>query len=278
MKIGFFITARLKSSRLKNKLLLDLNGKTLIDRVIERCKAVQGIDGVVLCTSTNPQDSILFENALKNNVLFYPGSEDDVLVRLESAALYYGYDAFLSITADNPLFSIYSGQLVLDTFRKNFPDFIFTKGLPMGCNVNGLKTNALRVANYMKRDTDTEIWGPFVNRSDFFNIAEIHFENSPFNEAKRLTLDYQEDYLLLQKLYELESRKKLLSTEYILNYLKENPSLWKINENRKQVMPSSSQIKDIRSQFDQNFVKGKNFAKEINLNLQPHHMIHTITN
>ena len=44
MKIGFFITARLKSSRLKRKVLLDLNGKTLIDRVIERAKKVNGIE------------------------------------------------------------------------------------------------------------------------------------------------------------------------------------------------------------------------------------------
>jgi len=42
MKIGFFITARLKSSRLKNKILLDLNGKTVLDRIIERCKVVSG--------------------------------------------------------------------------------------------------------------------------------------------------------------------------------------------------------------------------------------------
>ncbi len=98
MKIGFFITARLKSSRLKHKILLDLNGKSVLDRVIERCKATPGIDGVVLCTSTNPQDSILYQSALKNEIQFYPGSEDDVLNRLLSAAEYYHYDAFISIT------------------------------------------------------------------------------------------------------------------------------------------------------------------------------------
>ena len=269
MKIGFFITARLKSTRLKNKILLDLNGKTVIDRVIERCKAVQGIDGVVLCTSTNSQDSILYENALKNNIQFYPGSEDDVLLRLESAAMYYGYDAFLSITADNPLFSVYSGQLVLDTFRNDFPDFIFSKGLPIGCNVNGLKTDALRVANYMKKDSDTEIWGPFVNRPDFFNITEIFFESSPFREEKRLTLDYTEDYLLFQKLYALQRNDEVLSTEYVLNYLKESALLWKINEDRKQIMPTSSEIEEIKKQFDLNLEKGYEFITQNNFIINP---------
>ena len=82
MKIGFFITARLKSTRLKRKILLDLNGKSVLDRVIERAKQVKGIDGVVLCTSINPQDSELYKNALSNQIEFFAGSEDDVLISL----------------------------------------------------------------------------------------------------------------------------------------------------------------------------------------------------
>ena len=40
MKIGFLITARLKSSRLKLKLLKQLNSKTVIEHVITRAKKV----------------------------------------------------------------------------------------------------------------------------------------------------------------------------------------------------------------------------------------------
>ena len=96
MKIGFFITARLKSTRLKHKILLDLNGQPIIQRIIERCKATKDIEGIVLCTSINPEDSILYEYALKNNIEFYPGAEEDVLYRLLNAAEHFGYDAFLT--------------------------------------------------------------------------------------------------------------------------------------------------------------------------------------
>ena len=278
MKVGFFITARLKSSRLKQKILLDLNGKPVLDRIIERCKAVKGIDGVVLCTSTNPQDSALNNNALKNQIQFYLGDEDDVLQRLETAALYYGYGAFLSITADNPLFSIKSAQLVLDQFRVDEPDFIFTKGMPIGCCVTGLKTNALRVANVMKEDTDTEIWGPFVNRSDFFSITEIHFQNSPFKEEKRLTIDYTEDYELLQKVYSNYEMDAIPETEDVLTYLEEQPELWEINKGRKQKYPSEDEIKRITQAFDDNWQKGKDFAKSIGNPLQPNKKVITISN
>ena len=56
MRIGFLITARLKSGRLKLKLLKKLNGYSVIDRVIQRAKKVKECDDIILCTSENNQD------------------------------------------------------------------------------------------------------------------------------------------------------------------------------------------------------------------------------
>ena len=56
MRLGFLITARLKSSRLKLKLLKQLNGYSVIDRVIQRAKQVKECDEIILCTSENNQD------------------------------------------------------------------------------------------------------------------------------------------------------------------------------------------------------------------------------
>ena len=203
MKMGFFITARLKSTRLKQKILLPLNGKPIIDRVIERAKSVRGIDGVILCTSINPQDSLLYDFALKNGIQFYAGSEDDVLKRLLDAAHYYNYDAFVSITADNPLFSIYTAELISNWYNTESFDFIFSRGLPIGCNPYLIDRQALDIAIFMKNETDTEIWGPFVYQPEFFKIGELIVTNSPFKEEKRLTCDYSEDYKLLQSIYNM---------------------------------------------------------------------------
>ena len=119
MKLGYFITARLKSSRLKRKILLPLSGNTVLDHVINRCKETNEIDDVVLCTSTNPQDAELFDYALKHQIKFFAGSEDDVLKRLLDAAKYYGFDAFVSITADNPLHSIFISNQIVEWIKSN---------------------------------------------------------------------------------------------------------------------------------------------------------------
>ncbi|MBI9033198.1 MAG: NTP transferase domain-containing protein [Bacteroidales bacterium] len=269
MKIGFFITARLKSSRLKHKLLLDLNGKPLIQRVIERCINTAGIDGVVLCTSTNPQDSILYDFAVMNGIQFFPGSEDDVLERLYSAASYYGYDAFLSITADNPLFSIYTSQLLVDWYKQEQFDFMFMKGLPIGASTYMLTTKALKIARSMKEQTDTEVWGPFVNRDDFFNIAELIVSNSPFAEEKRLTCDFPEDYSLIQKIYKNYPTNYIPVLHSYIELLKENPEYWDINRMHKQTIISQESLKQIKADFDIRIEVGRELAKKMEYVLKP---------
>lgn len=269
MKIGYLITARLKSTRLKQKILLDLNGKSVLDRVIERCKAVKGIDGVVLCTSTNPQDAILYENALNNRIQFYAGSEDDVLERLLAAAKYYGYDGFLSITADNPLHSIYIAQLIVDFYKKGQHDFIFTSGLPSGIAPYFLNTKALDVACHVKSNSNTEIWGPFVNRPDFFKIGNLKITNSPYNENYRLTCDYPEDYSLFLKIYYQFSPSRMPTLFEVFNVLNEQPEIWNLNKNIKQIAVEESVMEKIEAQFNNMRGKGIKYAKSIQKILRP---------
>ncbi len=259
MRIGYFITARLKSTRLKEKILLPLENQTVLGHVIQRCKAVEGIDGVVLCTSTNPQDSELYNYALNHKIKFYSGSEDDVLSRLEDAAKYYGYDAFVSITADNPIHSIHIAQMLIEAYENGNYDFIFTKGLPIGIAPYFIKTDALSVANYMKKETDTEIWGPFVNRPDFFNIAEIHVKNSPFKEDKRLTCDVKEDYELFKTLFS-KLKSNLADLTDVFSIFKNDTSIWDLNKNIIQRSIPSEVLLKIQSTFNQNLIKGKEFA------------------
>ena len=269
MKIGFFITARMKSSRLTHKVLLDLNGKSVIDRVIERCKSVKGIDGVVLCTSHNPQDSILYDSAVKNNIQFYIGSEVDVLDRLLNAALYYGYDAFVSITADNPLFSIYTSQILVDWNKREDFDFIFSKGLPIGCCTSLINVKALQVAVGMKNAADTEIWGPFVNRPDFFNVGQLVVTNSPFKEEKRLTCDYPEDYQLFRRLYSFYDSSVIPSLHETLQTLVEHPHLWDLNKMHVQKAPTDIELSQIAKTFNEQIGNGLDIAKQLGKTMIP---------
>ena len=173
MKIGFLITARLKSTRLPLKILKDLNGKTVIERIIDRCKMVRNISEIVLCTSTNPQDKPLIDIAQNSGIYYFDGDEEDVLKRLFDAARLFGMDYFLSITADNPLFSIEYADLVSDCLKSNNSDFIRIEGLPFGAFVYGLKVKAVELVCKIKGIVDTEIWGALLDRPEIFKVETI---------------------------------------------------------------------------------------------------------
>lgn len=233
MNTGFLITARLKSQRLPMKLLKDLHGQPVIQRVIQRAQAVSSISEVILCTSTHPQDAPLVKIAEENNISWFTGDENDVLQRLSDAAHLFNLDFFLSITADNPLFSIRYAQKVTDTFQHN-PDFVIVKNLPLGAGVYGLNTRAVRVACAVKSIVDTEIWGYLLNQPQIFAVQIIPAEGQYNQPTIRLTLDYEEDYRLISTLYDRIPFKTILPLSAVLDYLNENPDITRLNQHCQQ--------------------------------------------
>jgi spore coat polysaccharide biosynthesis protein SpsF len=264
MKIGFLITARLKSTRLPQKLLLDLNGKTILERVIDRCKKVADISEIILCTSTNPQDKPLVDIAMKNNIYYFLGSEPDVLKRLSDAASFFNLDYIINITGENPLFSIYHANLVVDQARRDLNDFIYVEGLPIGCAVYGIRPEALKTVCEIKQEIDTEIWGPLINRPEIFNVKKID-ANSKFNNPNlRITTDYLEDYLFIQKIFAHYPRNATPDYTEVAQLLIEKPELVEINRERKQAQLDLEVSKKIDAYFELNKneilqIKNKNY-------------------
>lgn len=252
MKIGFLITARLKSTRLPQKLLLDLNGKTIVERVIERCKKVADISEIILCTSTNPQDKPLAEIALNNKIFYYLGSEQDVLKRLSEAANFFNLDYIINITGENPLFSIYHANLVVNQVKKGKNDFVYIDGLPIGCAVYGIRKEALMTVCEVKKEVDTEIWGPLINRPEIFNVEKIEVSEDLRNPDLRITTDYLEDYFFLQSIFSHFEKKYIPDFMEVHQLLNQKPELKNINANRKQAYLDPKILEKIDEYFIEN--------------------------
>ena len=252
MKIGFLITARLKSTRLPMKLLLDLNGKSIVERVIERCKKVSNISEIILCTSSNKQDRPLVDIAKRNDIYYFLGNEEDVLKRLSDAATFFNLDYIINITGENPLFSIYHANLVVDEAVKNNYDFIHLSGLPMGCAVYGLNPKALKTVCSFKEEIDTEIWGPLINRPEIFDVKEIHVSEAFELPNVRITSDYIEDFQFINEIYSYFDEDSVPSFVSILKIIKDNPEILTINRHRKQASLDSVILERINSFFKTN--------------------------
>jgi len=230
MKIGFLITARLKSSRLKLKLLKPLNGYSVVERVIQRAKQVEECSDIVLCTSRSNKDLPLMRIANKNNIYYYNGSSEDVLQRMLDAAELFQMDYVIGITADNPLFSIYHANVISDMIRLDDRlDFVYTTGMPIGVNIYGIKTKALKTVCRIKQEVDTEIWGYLVNRPEIFNVKEVKVDDEYKCENYRMTLDEINDYLFFTRLYNMFPKEGVIDVLDAYHCLQKNPDIAAIN-------------------------------------------------
>ena len=231
MKIGFLITARLKSSRLKLKLLKPLNGYSVVERVIQRAKHVEDCSDIVLCTSSINQDLPLMRIAMKNNIYYYNGSSKDVLQRLLDAAELFQMDYIIGITADNPLFSIYHANVIKNIFKSEENlDFVYTSGMPIGVNIYGMKTKALKTVCSIKEEIDTEIWGYLINRPEIFNVREIKVNDKYQGKDYRMTLDEIDDYKFFTELYKGFDKDDVIDIIDAYLYLERNPDIANINK------------------------------------------------
>lgn len=102
-KIVLIIQARMGSTRLYGKVMMDLAGAPLVGRIIERVKRVKKIHKIVLATTKKTEDDILEKVALQSGISAFRGSENDLVDRYYQASKAFGADIILRLPADNPI-------------------------------------------------------------------------------------------------------------------------------------------------------------------------------
>jgi 3-deoxy-manno-octulosonate cytidylyltransferase (CMP-KDO synthetase) len=100
MKKVIIIPARLDSSRLPKKVLLDLKGKTVIQRVYEQCLKVKNVDEVYIAT-----DSIEIKEVCEsftNHVIITKSTHQSGTDRIGEAVSAIACDIVINVQGDEP--------------------------------------------------------------------------------------------------------------------------------------------------------------------------------
>ena len=122
MKQVAVIQARMGSSRLPGKVLADIEGQSMLGRVVERVRRIPGLCEVVVATTVAPQDDIIVEECGRICAPVFRGSEDDVLERYHCASLAHKAEAVVRVTSDCPLVDPFESGKVVDAFLAEAPD------------------------------------------------------------------------------------------------------------------------------------------------------------
>lgn len=102
-RIIAIIQARRASTRLPDKVLLDIAGQPMLARVVERTRLAKTLDGVVVATTIDPADEAIVELCRQRGYPCYRGSMFDVLDRYYQAACHFAAEVIVRITADCPV-------------------------------------------------------------------------------------------------------------------------------------------------------------------------------
>mgnify|MGYP001566387175 CR=1 FL=1 len=233
--IAAIIQARMTSSRLPCKVMLPINGKPVLDIMIDRVKKAKKIDKIVVATTKNELDDIIVNLCQTKNIEYFRGSENDVLERFYETSKKFAVDIIVRLTSDTPLIDAKSIDDVIKLYENTNSDFTsnffpFPRTFPDGYNVEVFSMKILeRIHNEAKKPSDREHVTTYITmQPERFSIKRLDYKKDV--SKFRLNLDYEKDYLFIKKVFENFSKNiESFSLEEILEWLENNPDIVKIN-------------------------------------------------
>ncbi|MBE2256497.1 MAG: glycosyltransferase family protein [Ignavibacteria bacterium] len=233
------IQARRGSTRLPDKVLMQLSGKPLLIRMYERVFASEVDAKIIIATTTNKEDDIICEMCDTNSIEYFRGHPTDLLDRHYNAAKKFEAKIISKIPSDCPLIDPKVIKKVFQYFFDNTGKFDFVSNLhpatyPDGNDVEVFTFDALETAhknatkNFEREHTTPYIW----ENPEKFRIGNVEWESGlDYSKKFRFTIDYPEDYEFIKNVYdELYPKNNIFGLDQILNLLKQKPGIYDINK------------------------------------------------
>lgn len=200
------VQARLGSTRLPGKVLMDLAGRTVLDHVLSRCAAIPGIAEIVCATTDRPEDDPVAESAPRYGASVFRGSASDVLARYDGAAKSSRAELVLRVTSDCPLIDPEICGALLDLAEREKADFA-SNNAPPASFPHGLDCEAFtaaflaRAAAEANEQHQREHVGPWMRHHPKARQADLR--GPGIGLAYRLTIDYREDLDMMRRLLDV---------------------------------------------------------------------------
>ena len=230
--LALIIQARMKSTRFPNKVISDLCGAPLIERILQRVKKVKKIKTIILATTKGRDDDILVDIAKSNTVKVFRGSENDLVDRYYQAVKGKKISHILRLPADNPIPDPLEYNRLINYHFKTDNDFssniynFLGNGYPCGIGVEIFTVKSLeKIWKFEKRKRYREHIA--LNFYDYINgkkNKKFNFKIGTIKCPQQISrpnlffhVDYYKDYIFLNKIYEyfLPSKKNFTTIDVI---------------------------------------------------------------
>jgi len=237
------IQARMGSSRLPGKILLDIDGAAMLKRVVERVQRAKTVDKVVVATTVDPEDDAVAQFCEDHGYAYIRGDHDDVLDRHVLAARTFGADIIVRITADCPLMDPDVIDRTVAAFLEEYPQAQFgtnrgkdriERTYPIGMDVEVMTMDALEMAHVEAKDAyQREHVTPFLYEAiGRFKKTSIDADGN--YGSQRWAVDTPEDLEFVREIYARLVDQEEFGFEAVVSLLEREPRLLEINAEIKQ--------------------------------------------
>ncbi|MFZ1009562.1 MAG: glycosyltransferase family protein [Candidatus Sulfotelmatobacter sp.] len=236
MKVIAIIQARMGSTRLPGKVLVDIYGHAMLFHVARRTGAAETLDKVVIATTTEPADDAIVAWCEEHRVSCFRGNEMDVLDRYYRAACQYNAEAVVRITSDCPMIDPLVVDKTVSAFLSERPDY--ASNTQVRTYPRGLDTEVMSFAALERTWTEarhpyqrTHVTPYIYENPGLFKILDVTAETD--HSAYRWTVDTWEDLEFIRAVYS-RLRDEKFSFSDALNLMKREPELAEINQSVQQ--------------------------------------------
>ena len=233
------IQAHMGSTRLPGKVMKKICDKEVLMHVYDRCSRSKLVDKIIIATSTDSDNDKIEEFCKINNIECFRGSEKDVLNRYYECSEKYNPDYVVRVTSDCPLIEPKLIDYWLENIIKDGIDFVDEeKELFTGFGVDIFSFNALKVMQekaYSEKQKE-HVVGYYYDNKDKFKDKQYPLpkELRYLYRNYRLTLDTEEDFKLIEELYNKFYKDGVVDLYEVMTYIDNNSYILDFNKNVKQ--------------------------------------------
>lgn len=234
-KVGIIVQARMGSSRLPGKVMMDVAGRPMLETLLHRLKSCRMADEVIVATTVDGRDDIIAGCAARCGAFVFRGDEDDVLSRYYCAASERGLDVIVRVTSDCPL----SDPVLIDSMIRAFlsqdsAEYLsntIERTFPRGYDAEVFSMPALKKAfDNARRSHEREHVTVYI----YDNLPVTAYVSDDDASSFRVTVDTEEDLAAVRKIFEALSGKGGSGYAEVVALLRSRPDLVAINSHVEQ--------------------------------------------
>jgi len=214
VKVVAIIQARLGSTRLPGKMLMLLLDRPVIAWTVQRVRLAEQVDEVVVATSRADGDDRLAAWCRDNAVPVFRGSEEDVLDRYYRCAREYGATHVVRVTGDCPLCD---PRIVDDLVTLCLADdeLEYVTNCEPLTYPEGMGVEVLPVDTLEKAWRESTLPSHREHVTPYIRFHPERFRHTAVTSEEdlshiRLTVDYPEDLMALERLTRLLDERHLV--------------------------------------------------------------------